>query len=501
MIDTFNFKQHAFRQFALIPPATLVFAILAACYLYNLGYNSPFSDEAIYIVLGKLALFQWDWTSFAASDWMAGSLYAYPPLSAIAYSGSGIIGSRFLSVIFGLIAVYSISRIAMFYVDKQSQSVTQIIVILLLGFSSIAIYISRLATYDIPAFSFLCLSWLNLENAHRQSFNKGQWYFLSALFLAAAILTKITSLLYAPGILALALYHHKTKTSPPARIPKTPFPPRPQPFYFWRYFVLPLTLFVALYLITHAPHLVKYITTYQGAENASTRDILTNVSRPLFILAPTWTIASLIILKQRRFILWFTTTLGALWIITFHLLTHRLATFDKHLIYTVTAVAIMGGIGFGSLFTRHRQMFSLARLSTVFLLGLYLAASFPLGYRFSTTWANTTAVHRFLGQVIKPSDYVLSEEGQVTMLATYNLNHPLHTTTLDWFSYQEKEGKFAYRAALKDAHFNYLILHQDVSQLNDYQQTMHHLIIQTQDHTYVPVFEDGDYIVYAREYQ
>src|SRR3989304_10223442 len=83
-------------------------AIAAASFLIravNLSYNSPFNDEAIYIVIGKMGLFGGDWTSYNAASWMAGLPFLYPPLAGVGFELGGIVGARMLSVVFGVLSV------------------------------------------------------------------------------------------------------------------------------------------------------------------------------------------------------------------------------------------------------------------------------------------------------------------------------------------------------------------------------------------------------------
>ena len=74
----------------------------------NLNYNSPFNDEAVYIVIGKMGVFGGDWFSYNAKNWMAGFPYFYPTLTALSYITGGIVGSRFLSVMFGIMSIEAV---------------------------------------------------------------------------------------------------------------------------------------------------------------------------------------------------------------------------------------------------------------------------------------------------------------------------------------------------------------------------------------------------------
>lgn len=94
---------YSFLFYLLIISAFLVRII-------NLNYNSPFNDEAIYIVIGRMGLFANDWWSYGAKLWMAGLPYIYPPMSALAYEVGGLLGSRLLNVIFGVMLIEEVVR-------------------------------------------------------------------------------------------------------------------------------------------------------------------------------------------------------------------------------------------------------------------------------------------------------------------------------------------------------------------------------------------------------
>src|SRR3989344_247107 len=92
----------------------LIIAAAAGIRLYHLDYNTPFIDEAIYVVIGKLGLFEGDWISYNTQAWMAGFPYLYPSLTALAYTTGGIVTSRLLSVLVGVLIVEEIYRFTYF---------------------------------------------------------------------------------------------------------------------------------------------------------------------------------------------------------------------------------------------------------------------------------------------------------------------------------------------------------------------------------------------------
>ena len=91
----------------------------------NLNYNSFLNDEAIYVVVGKLGLFNGDWSSYNANAWMAGSQYIFPTLTAVAYFFGGITASRFVNVLFGVLSVmlvyFSVVNLARIFNLSQKQ--------------------------------------------------------------------------------------------------------------------------------------------------------------------------------------------------------------------------------------------------------------------------------------------------------------------------------------------------------------------------------------------
>src|SRR4051812_19070423 len=105
-------------------PLAVVFILALAIRVVNLNYNSPFNDEAIYIVLGKMGLFLRDWWTYNAQSWVAGLPYLYPSFSALAYVTGGIVGSRLLSVLFGLLTIGEVYQLteAVFHKDKHAKA-------------------------------------------------------------------------------------------------------------------------------------------------------------------------------------------------------------------------------------------------------------------------------------------------------------------------------------------------------------------------------------------
>ena len=80
-----NIQQVLFGAFGLLFLASFLVRTI------NLSYNIPFYDEAVYVVIGRLGLYQHDWWSYNAASWVAGSSFLYPSLAALSYNLRGIV--------------------------------------------------------------------------------------------------------------------------------------------------------------------------------------------------------------------------------------------------------------------------------------------------------------------------------------------------------------------------------------------------------------------------
>ena len=68
---------------------------------HNLSADTTYiNDESIYILVGKMGLFEYDWSAYNPQNWIPGDYYLYPSLTAIAYTVGGYAGSRILSLLF-----------------------------------------------------------------------------------------------------------------------------------------------------------------------------------------------------------------------------------------------------------------------------------------------------------------------------------------------------------------------------------------------------------------
>lgn len=172
--------------------------------LFNIGYNSPSGDEAIFIKIGTDAVLNNRWGIYDITSTIGGNPYLYPTITAISYATYGINGSRILNVIFLVVGLYFVTKLA----NLLSKSMfAPIIAVTLIGFSEISYYVSRLATNEMPSFTFLIIGIYFLVKALKNSRGEvsAKNFLVSALLLYISFAMKYASL---PYILLTAVFSY-----------------------------------------------------------------------------------------------------------------------------------------------------------------------------------------------------------------------------------------------------------------------------------------------------
>jgi hypothetical protein len=459
----------------------LTLLIIGIFSVYNLNYNTPFNDEAIYIVVGRMGLFAHDWWTYGASLWMAGLPYIYPALTALAYQTGGIIGSRFLNVIFGLLAAeetYRLTRQIRLF-DSRTDQVAGIIAAGLVGLSTAGLYVARLATYDMPSFFFLLIavnSFLKAEHFHH-----GKYYFLSALFLLIAFYTKIVAAIFYPPLLLLSLVIMRSR-------------PKLHRSLYIKYLLLPLGLGLFLYFLFFTSRLLTFTQTHIDSGTGGTywdifRVIWATIS-PLLIISAL-TLPILVLAKKTRFTAVF--LLLAAVIPVFHLILNRVPTLNKHLYLTVVFLAVPIGYAV-SWFSRRYLRHPLVGIIIPVMLLVFALISLPELNRLEHGWLNTKAIEQYLTQRITPDHRILTENGSALVLALYDkVNPPTHMATFDWIDYSGFKGKEGYTRSVQDQYYDFIELdgqHED----NELYSLIHYQLTAK----YSLVYDQKPFRIYAK---
>jgi hypothetical protein len=169
----------------------------------SLDYNSVFIDEAFHITMGRQLL---DGEPCPGCPSHTGSVTTWPLLAAYADTWGGLYGARVLTIAIGLamtVAVYLTARLLL-------GNIYAIIAAALFQFSGQALYLMKLATYDMLAAFLLSLSFLVLVASERV---RSKGFEALALvtgtsFLFLASVTKYIVPVFIPFFLAYVVLRH-----------------------------------------------------------------------------------------------------------------------------------------------------------------------------------------------------------------------------------------------------------------------------------------------------
>jgi len=478
------FKKYTKKITILVLLIAIILASLAVK-VVNLNYNSPFNDEAIYVVVGKLGVFEKDWETLVPFEWMAGVPYFYPSISAFAYELGGIEASRFLNVVFFALTAFLVYKIAYLLSegkDKVKEKAGCLAAAIFAG-SSVGYYVSRLATYDMPSFFFFALSLYFFILAEQARRLPGRKYILSAIFLVVAFFFKYIIALYVPILLAFSFFVQKTSYRKRATLV---------------YFALPLVMAFFVFGITQFKSLGIYISVQTELEIKSPLvDMLVFVVNQIGLILPFWVVGSYWFYKKEKLRVWAFFTFFSFIIILFHVLNQRLHTLDKHILLAIGGLAVSAGIGVSNMI-KHKVHDRILLLG----IGVFWVLSFVVSLKYNSAWVNAYSVMDFVGKNSHSEDVVLSEIGAITQLDLYEKVNPLRVFTFDWIYYDEHEGEEALVNGVSDGYFNTIILETQEDGKSDFNSAYHELIVENREFNriYSNIYSDDHFEVYRRNY-
>jgi 4-amino-4-deoxy-L-arabinose transferase-like glycosyltransferase len=457
--------------------------------LLNLNYNSPFNDEAIYIVLGRMGIFQWDWWSYNSLAWMPGLPYIYPVMSGIAYFSGGIVGSRLLSVIFGVLAVETVFIVTTLLNKKRdgSELLPGLLAAGILGGAPVFLYVSRLATFDMPSFYFFLLSLSLLLHAFKDSEKSGKWYFLASITLLISFLIKIIIGIYIPLIVIYSFIMSRRVSS--------------KSFYFWKaYFLVPVVAVLVLYAIGNIPFLKTYGSVQASRDKDNLQVIFGKIWENTSFVWIFYILGSLGMFIFREWKKWLYLSIGVGWILLSHIVSQRRFTLEKHTFIAVIFIAIIGGLGIGQLVNKIKSKVvrTAASLILMFSFIFYWGVAYKDAQKYNQMWQNASELLLELPKHVKSGDKVLAEVGAAAILASYEINLPTNTTTFDWFEYKNQNGVGAYTNAIADGYFDVIELDGENSPKDPANVRMHVQLKEFVDMKYSLVYSKNDFEIYKK---
>lgn len=446
--------------------------------LINLNYNSAFNDEAIYIIVGLMGIFERDWWTYNASAWIPGVQYFYPSITAIAYNIGGIVGSRFINVFLSIFTIQIIFLLTTAIFQKAnklktitlSQIASGTIAALVIGGSEVAHYISRLATYDMPSFMFLFLGILLLIET--KPVTAGNRYFLASIFLTLSYFAKIITGMYLPFI-ALIFYFQTKKLSPINHA------------FYKQYFMFPLISIFAIFTFFSLNSLFGYFTNQQSLNKAELIDIPLMIWEKAHYPIIFGLIGAIGLLLKKQFGLLLTLTSAALLIVLFHIATNRTLSMDKHLFLLISFLSIIAGLGIANI---------LVFISLIY----YWVGSYQNLELYNNKWSDMSVLSQPIKENVKSGDKILAESGSAIILEAYYNNFPPNTSTFDWLQYRNRTGDQAFEMAVKDGYFDLIQLESEQNSKSDTNARLSNLVRKNMDTNYQLIFEQGGFLLYRR---
>src|SRR3989344_3910157 len=390
----------------------LILLISLAIRVYNLNYNSPFLDEAQYIVLGQKVL-AGHWQESNPFSWVGGMPLFYPTLSAI-FGVFGIIGSRFFNVLLGIV-------------------------------------------FFIKGLTLLKPALWQRENR----------FSLAAIAFASSFLAKYIVLIFLPFIVFLGLWHIRREGMKQLKV-------------YIKYFIIPLGIIVGGYIIWQFNALLHFQTEQISASESQSFNIARNFfTYSLPVLIPALVGSVLLFVNKHKIIP--VILLGfALITPVIHIATNNLAASVQHTFLTIIFLLPLAAYAFLSILRRWRFV------GSIFLIGILVGT---LSYTYlqlrilEATWPNTNAVMGYLKKNTTNHEKVLSSQDDVTILALPNLNDK-NITGIYMFEYKNRTGDDAYRLALNEDYFDFVLLndhdHQEVEKAAREALTDHYKIVYDQ---------------------
>jgi hypothetical protein len=456
-------------------PLILIIAFLLR--LYNLNFNTPFLDEAQYILVGQSILSGDIQSGIVATSWVGGSPFLYPVLSAFFYQFGGILGSRFFSVLLGTVNVflmYQFTKQLFYFRNSTRNKKAGLIAAVFMALTTVAITCSRLAIYDSLSFT---LFFLGIVLYHRAIFTgERRVYMISAVVLSFAFFTKYVVLGFFPILLAIpVLLAVRTKNT--ESITGILFS-----------FCLPFILLTGGYIFLNFSNLQEFFVGQGVVSKASESEVAqlffsyTWVAYALFLLgAP-------LLWRGRRLIIAILLLFSLIPLIT-HTLTANVDSVRQHTFLSIIFLLPVIGAMFVVLQQRFKK---LAVGFLVLAVAVQILVSAPQVKDAELFWANLKGAAKTIQANVSSNDRILAESSDSLYL---ELNGKVTQDQIEGpfdFSYAGKDGINAYTQAIQDGYFKYVELEGGTYFSDDDLKAIRNAM----QKNYKKIFDDGSASVY-----
>jgi hypothetical protein len=451
-----RFQIHPRRKW--LSRAVLLLILVMQALLTLRMNNTAFEDEALYLYVGHLEIAHWLHGAALQGDYpsyFSGAPVLYPVLGAAADSVGGLAAARAVSLLAMLAAtslVYAMSR-------RLFSERVALCAALIFAVAEPTLFLSDLATYDATALCLLALAaWLVVRTA------EFRWpaYLLAAPIAVLAVATKYASLLWVPGIIALAGLAAWPRSGRKALIAPI---------------TLAVTIAVLLYGTVYlaGPDYWRGITSTTLARAQSTDPTstllwdcvqwiglpvaLAMVGTVAYAMRPATETASHIASagsKSRRVLLGMVMTGSALLAPADQIHIHTAVSLHKHVGFGLVFAAPIAGVGLARIIGDH---FRRAQIGIAIWCGA-LALGMTQANDLFHDWPDSSVFIKDMARYLRPGARYLSETDEVPIyyLRNYPDAQPDQFTSTYYFQYVDKQGKFltgdaAFVAAIQAGYF------------------------------------------------
>ena len=427
--------------------------------------NTAFDDEALYLYAGHLqleAIAKGGPLRSEFTDYFSGSPLLYPPAAAAVDSAFGLSGARAVSLALMLgatILVYALSRLLFDEMAGVGAAA-------LFSTTQSTLFLGHLATYDAAALFMLALAaWLAVRSSRCSSSNVGIGLILAAaVAVALGVAVKYATLMYLPTVAGLAALSAYERGRWGAALRRA---------------LLLCGVSAALLaggLALGGPSYLRGLsstTTAREHGDANPVDLLVSCLQwgggivALAILGAAW------FGWRRRDARpqWWRLALGGLLCGTallapaYQMYLHMTVSLHKHVGFGLLFAASMAGVGLSTLVGQHFRFPQVAIACWVTLLtfGITQSQHLYLG------WADSSSLVNAIRPQLAPDHHYLVEADSVPQYYLRAETTPEQWTSTYSIDYTDRTGRgltgdSAYQAAIRDGHFDLVVLSFTVTQ-------------------------------------
>ena len=458
-----------------------VFLVIGAGFvlrIIHLDYNTPFLDEATYIMLGLPAL-HGDFSRLnEAVYWVGGWPYSYPLFAATLYKIGGIVTARFGSVIAGTISIffiYTFTKNLRFFSSPRDNQISGLMSAALFATAAVPLYLSRTALYDALSYLFFAAGLVLLQVICKKY--QPTYAVFSACLFFASFITKYITGIFLPFIVLFVLFQIKGTNSGRHRL------------MLMREFIFVLCFLFVMYGLINFDGLRSFISTNAATTGTTLANILNSFwypSRLIFLLAlgGGW-----FLFDNRRSKVLMMFSAAVVPVVAHIFIRNSDAATQSSFLSLVFLIPIAGWLL--AELVRWNKVVSL--VVVVALIGVNYATARSVLADIESAWPNSSGSIAYLRSSVTREDRILAEGDDIYALGLFGHITPEHITGPFVFTYGVHEGMEAYAVALTDKYFRFVELERTYFSESDIQKIQTQLSI-----NYALVWTDDAIQIYER---